>query len=99
MVYQFKCQTCLESGEKEAVYYGESSRTPYERGLEHQKLIDAGSIESPMVEYQEENRQEEPIKFNMEVISQEPRPLHRKTLEGVLISEHKGGALLNRKGE
>ena len=35
----------------------------------------------------------------MKVVSKEPRPLDRLTLEGTMISEHRSGLLLNRKGE
>ena len=35
----------------------------------------------------------------MKVVSKEPHPLDRLTLEGTMISEHRSGLLLNRKGE
>ena len=80
-------------------YYGETSRTAFERSLEHQALMEAGSLESPMVEHHQEAHPEEELKVAMEVVRLEPKPLHRKTLEGMKISEHKGGFLMNRRGE
>ena len=35
----------------------------------------------------------------MKVVSREPRPLDRLTLEGTMISKHRSDLLLNRKGE
>ena len=98
VVYRIRCQVCHVKGES-ATYYGESSRTAYERALEHQDLMEARSLESPMVEHHQEVHPEEELKVSMEVVGHEPRPLNRKTLEGVLISEHTGGTLMNRRGE
>ena len=98
VVYLIKCQVCQEQGES-ASYYGESSRTGYERYQEHLELMEAGSLESPMVEHHQEMHPEKQIKVSMQIVSHQPKPLHRKTLEGILIGEHKGGTLMNRKGE
>ena len=32
-------------------YWGESLRSPYQRGIEHEKEIRAGKIAHPMVQY------------------------------------------------
>ena len=52
-VDQFKCLVCTGKG-KAAIYNGETSRTSFEKVLVPQALVDAGSLESPMVEHQVE---------------------------------------------
>ena len=60
--------------------------------------MEAGSLESPMVEHHQNTHPGEELAVTMELVSRQPRALDRKTLEGVLISEHKG-TLMNRRGE
>ena len=98
VVYSMECLICKEDHQS-ATYIGETARTPYERGLEHLDLIRLNSEESPFVEHQREKHPGEEVKVSMKVVSKEPRPLDRLTLEGTMISEHRSGQLLNRKGE
>ena len=98
VVYNMECLICKEEHQP-ALYIGETARTPYERCLEHLDLIRLQSEESPFIEHQNEKHPGEEVKVSMKVVSKEPRPLDRLTLEGTMISEHRSGLLLNRKGE
>ena len=93
-----ECLICKEDHQP-SIYTGETARTPYERGLEHLALIRNKSEGSPFVEHQREKHPGEEVRVSMKVVSKEPRPLDRLTLEGTMISEHRSGHLLNRKGE
>ena len=98
IVYQISCTKCLETG-RHTVYFGESSRTSYDRGLEHQKLLQDHSPESPLYEHHQEDHPDMEPDFRMKVLGVFKRPLQRQTKEGQLIADFKGGNLLNRKGE
>ena len=97
-IYKFTCCICKEEGTS-ATYWGETARSMYERGVEHDRLMKAYSTESPMVEHQQEHHPEQELSFEMQFVTQLRRPLERQTMEGILIGEHSEGFLLNRKGE
>ena len=46
--YVIECRTCREKGVKRR-YYGESSRSTYQRGNEHVKEIENGVLSHPLV--------------------------------------------------
>ena len=49
-LYKLVCNICTrEAREKQILYIGESSRTPYDRGAEHLKLMEKEDRESPAV--------------------------------------------------
>ena len=68
-------------------------------GQERADEMKAKSLESPMVEYHQEIHPDQEIWVTMEIVGHEPKPLHRKTLEGIRIWDHTGGIIMNRKGE
>ena len=98
VVYTLECLLCPEEDNR-AIYYGESARATYERAVEHQDLIRRLDRESPIVEHHLEQHKDQQVSVQMKVVKKLSRPLERQALEGLLISEHKGGPLLNRKGE
>ena len=50
VVYQISCEECDQEG-RSALYIGETSRTPYLRGLEHQAALRLEDEESPLVKH------------------------------------------------
>ena len=50
VVYQWECLLCKEEGIR-AHYLGETSRTCFERMVEHKRQIEKGDAESPLVEH------------------------------------------------
>ena len=81
------------------VYFGESSRTCYDRGAEHGVALSKMDINSPLVEHHQEHHEGRTPKFTMELVQRFTRPLERQVMEGVLIQEFRGDYLLNRRGE
>merc|ERR1711954_146269 len=53
MVYRWSCSICKEE-EKMTEYYGESSRTLFEIMVEHQRKMEKGDTESPLVEHHQD---------------------------------------------
>ena len=81
-------------------YYGESSRTLYERMVEHQRKMEKGDTESPLVEHHQEMHQDAPIKMKPELVRSQLKPLQRQVLEGQLVANATEDIqLMNRKGE
>ena len=98
IVYRLDCLNCLDEDEV-TKYLGESAHTGFERGLEHQALIDKMDPKSPVIENRLEAHQYKPVRITMKLVSKEQRPLDRKILESCLIAEIKEGQLMNRRGE
>ena len=84
VVYRWTCLTCKSQGQ-ETYYYGETSRTLFERMSEHLIQIKAGNNNSPMVEHQQEEHEGIPSSFKLEFIKSTPKPLDRQIWEGQLI--------------
>ena len=84
MDYTLECWNCRKEGVKR-VYYGETSRSPYQRGAEHVREVREGVISHPMaVHFWEEHagtRQE----VLMRVISRHLTALDRQVEESVNI--------------
>ena len=82
--YILECYTCRKAGEKRA-YYGETSRSPYQRGKEHLREVEEGVISHPLVlHFWEEHRgRRQPIM--MRVTSSHLKPLERQVTESVNI--------------
>ena len=80
-------QNLLEKGEK--VYYiGESSRTLFDRGLEHLTAIKKGNKESPMVEHADEKHPGE-LDFSIESMCFPKSSLLRQATEAMEIESHR----------
>ena len=91
---------CQKEG-KEAVYYGETSRTAYERGLEHGNDHATKKEESHMYlhEISEHRDSTEKVEFSMEVIKMNKSAFERQIYEAVIIQMNEGKNLLNARGE
>ena len=87
LVYQFSCNLCEEQG-KAAHYFGELSRSLFERIPEHKKQIEKRDIESGMMKHHEENHDEE--KNTNEDIKKSIRTLRLKYLKKRKNKESQG---------
>ena len=100
VLYKLVCKICTQEGrEKQAIYVGESARTPFDRGAEHLKLMEREDPESPAVEHTQEMHPGQETSFSMEVISFPKTTLQRQAMEGHYIGLNEGQNLLNRRGE
>ena len=88
VTYQTSCQTCTGQG-REAVYIGESSRSVYERSLEHLEDYKKQREESHMYTHAIEahSMDEKPL-FNIKVLKNHRSALYRQVHEAVLIAKH-----------
>ena len=98
VVYTLSCTTCRAGGAK-ATYYGESSRTAYDRGREHAYSMERGDQNHPLVAHYVVDHPGVEVDTEMKVISYQEKPLYRQVLEGVLIRDSKEEKILNAKGE
>ena len=100
VLYQTSCLQCKEKG-KESVYYGESSRTGFERGLEHVADIRSKDKESHIRRHLEEehggleNSREN--NFSMKILRRHQSSFCRQIHEAVVISRNQNKNILNSK--
>ena len=82
-------------------YIGESSRSAYERGLEHLKDVKNLDSGSHMLKHiiRHHLKESEPTEFRMKVISSHYSAFNRQISEAVLIKKNEGKYLLNSKAE
>ena len=102
-VYETWCNTCLEIDKKEIEsrkekreprifkYIGETARSPYERGLEHQMDVDSLSPGSHILKHCLEKHEGniEDVEFRMKVLKYTKTSFERQILESVLIQENR----------
>ena len=99
-IYKITCKTCESNHDVESCYIGESSRTLYDRGLEHLKAIQSLDTESPLVEHHlGAHREDEEPAFRMESLGFRSSALWRQAQEANEIAQHKAKRILNRRGE
>ena len=87
---------------KEAKYVGETSRSPYQRGHEHQKVIDEAKTSHPLVSHFQEVHQGTQQPILMRIVRETQTALERQVWESVIIDRvsRKGGEVcLNLKSE
>ena len=98
--YSLECVTCRKLG-KRSVYYGESSRSGFQRGGEHAQEIEDGILSHPLVLYFWEEHQGRRQEVMMRITSTHLTALDRQVTESVNIltaGNQKEGAL-NQKNE
>ena len=98
MVYKVVCEECLSRGIRK-VYYGETSRTAYERGKEHVDGYMGEKEANHMYKHVVNEHGGERVNFSMKVVSCHDKPLSRQLEEAVLIEEEKESSLMNSKSE
>ena len=100
IVYRTTCLLCKEKGESRD-YYGESSRTPYERGAEHLKDYLGEKEDSHMLKHHIEEHGDvmEPVEFSMKVIKNHFTAFSRQVHEAVIIYRNEENGILNSKSQ
>ena len=98
-MYRTQCGECKEKG-KDTIYVGESSRTGYERGVEHQNDAKNEKDNSHIATHcKEEHAGRGMEKFSMKVIRTHKTALTRQIHEAVVIANSWNKNLLNSKQE
>ena len=97
-------ELCLKKKEKIKVYkyIGETSRSVYERALEHQLSYQSLSTNSYMLKHWIDKHEGEDLKenrFGIKVIKYTRSSFERQVLESVILQENKKHHLLNSKSE
>ena len=98
ITYRMKCEGCKESG-KEAHYIGESSRTMFKRGGEHEEALKNKEEESPLWTHCLQYHNGVPQKFSMELIKSHQTSFDRQVTEAVFINTEEAEITMNRKSE
>ena len=82
--YVLQCMKCRAEG-RNRLYEGETSRSPFERGLEHQGAVDRGEADHPMVRHAWEEHAGQKPDFLMRVKSRHKKALDRLVQEAINI--------------
>ena len=98
VVYKTICDRCKEKGQ-DRCYYGETSRTGFERGGEHWRDYRDGAEESHMYKHwMNDHFGESRPRFTMQIVRSHMSAFSRQIHEAVLIDMN-GDKVLNSKGE
>ena len=98
VVYRIDCPEC-KAQEKEVVYFGESARCGMDRAIEHGYAISKRMEKHPVVAHYSETHPEKTPVGVMSLVRVLTRPLERQAMEGLLISNFKGTAIMNSRGD
>jgi hypothetical protein len=98
LTYVMTCGTCSVNGVRK-VYWGETSRTLYQRGKEHWSAYLSESDKSALHKHGSLEHPQTPPDWKIKVYNYHQRPLRRQVEEGVLINNALEGELLNSKSE
>ena len=90
--------------EKRFIYIGETNRSIYERGIEHQADIKGCKTSSHMLrhllaQHEEEEENWDKIEFGMKMLKSTRTAFERQVLESVTIQKERGHNLMNNKSE
>ena len=93
VTYQTSCNTCSTKG-REAIYIGESSRSVFERSLEHLEDFKKEKDSSHMYSHATEAHSlEEKPQFSIKILKVHRSALYRQVHEAVMISRHQSVSL------
>ena len=98
LTYTMTCVTCSTDGVKR-VYWGETSRTLYQRGKEHWSDYLSESDKSSLFKHSSSAHPKSPPEWKIKVFNYHEKPLRRQVEEGILINNARGDELLNSKSE
>ena len=115
VVYEIWCHTCKQADERRAEeqgrdakkikifkYIGESAKSAYERGLEHQRDRTSLSTKSHMLKHavdRHEGADPEKLEFRMKVLRYHRSAFERQVSESQEIKRNSKHHILNSKGE
>merc|ERR1712002_358906 len=80
-------------------YIGETSRSTYERSIEHQRALRNKDQKSPLYKHMEECHPGKEPNLLMKILRLHRKALSRQIHEALLISKSKTEILLNKKSE
>jgi hypothetical protein len=92
--YSQTCLDCQETGVK-ATYQGESSRTGFHRGMEHDHDLEMESEDSPLWKHSSIHHKDKKARFQMEVTGVHKGAMHRLSDEIVRIKTDNSSIVLN----
>ena len=98
--YSIECLTCRQEGRRR-IYFGETSRSPYQRGSEHQKEVREGVLTHPLVIHSIEEHGGTTQPILMRTLSAHLTPMDRQIQESmnIILETRKEGSCLNQKSE
>ena len=99
VTYKIGCKQCREQG-KPTIYWGETSRSIFERGLEHLKGQEEEEIDNPLWKHSVNCHNNNKQKYEIEVVETHSVAMKRQISEWLLILEGgKMGPILNSKND
>ena len=100
MTYEIQCRECKIQG-KSASYFGETSRTHFDRMEEHQDNLRRKSEESPLFQHWQvhHNAKKEPPAFECKLLGTHKSATERQLKVALAIAHNKCNILLNSKSE
>ena len=98
LVYRIQCLDCQKQGVL-VEYWGETSRSAFQRGNEHRKAMRDKNPDSPMSQHMEVCHGGREPHMEMTVIKMHRKALPRQIHEAVMISRSTADILLNNKSE
>ena len=97
--YQLICNPCKEI-DVMATYQGESAKSAYERGQQHQADLKKKVIDTPMWKHSQlHHESDNKIRFSVEVTNRFKKPMIRQEDEAIRIRESSAQIKLNSKSE
>ena len=97
--YQLSCNPCSDL-DIESTYQGESSKSAFERGLQHAKGLIKKSNDNPIWKHSELHHQgDNKIPFTMSVTGRFAKPMVRQENEAIRIRESKAKYEMNSRSE
>ena len=99
ILYKTTCLQC-KGTDKEASYIGESARSGYERGLDHQRDYESMELDSHMMKHQilSHGELQEKLTFKMKILKVHTSAFMRQVHEAVAIEMNEKNNILNSKG-
>ena len=97
--YQLSCNPCSDV-DIESTYQGESSKSAFERGLQHSKGLAKKSNDNPLWKHSElHHNGDNKIPFTMSVTGRFAKPMVRQENEAIRIRESKAKYEMNSRSE
>ena len=100
VVYRITCLEC-EKENTAAVYWGETARTGYERGVEHIEGLESKYEKNALWKHSSIHHEGELQEkdFKMEIVEGHRSPLNRQIHEGVELDTNSSTIVMNSKSE
>ena len=100
VVYSITCQTCKANGKK-AIYFGESSRSWWDRSRDHNQALTTKNKDYAIVKHwlSQHGDQDDPPSYEYKVESTHKSAIHRQIPEAIKIDLEPEENLMNGKAE